>query len=70
MIIRTQVRCAHNGNDGMLEYWNDGVASFGRINACGEKSHVETALVWNLEFVIWNFQASQGLPGYGAFADL
>ena len=21
----------------MMEYWNDGKASFGRINACGEK---------------------------------
>ena len=29
------VRFAYNGNDGMLEYWNDGVAPFGQINACG-----------------------------------
>jgi hypothetical protein len=21
----------------MMEYWNDGMASFGHINACGEK---------------------------------
>jgi hypothetical protein len=21
----------------MVEYWNDGMASFGQINACGEK---------------------------------
>jgi len=25
-----------NWGDGMVEYWNDGMASFGRINACGE----------------------------------
>ena len=31
----TWVRCAHNGNDGMMEYWNDGMAPFGQINACG-----------------------------------
>jgi hypothetical protein len=24
-------------NDGMLEKWNDGMAPFGQINACGEK---------------------------------
>jgi len=31
------VRCAHNyyWNDGMLEKWNDGMAPFGQINACG-----------------------------------
>jgi epoxyqueuosine reductase QueG len=32
---RTQVRCAHNGNDGVLEYWNDGMAPFGQIDARG-----------------------------------
>jgi len=25
----------------MMEYWNDGKASFGRINACGEKRETE-----------------------------
>ena len=29
------VRCAHNWNDGMLEYWNNGLAPFGQIYACG-----------------------------------
>jgi hypothetical protein len=29
------VRCAHNWNDGMLEYWNNGMAPFGQINAYG-----------------------------------
>jgi hypothetical protein len=32
---------AHNGNDGILEKWNDGMAPFGQINACGRglKAH-------------------------------
>jgi hypothetical protein len=34
-MILNLVRCAHNWNDGMLEYWNDGMAPFGQINACG-----------------------------------
>jgi len=29
------VRFAHNWNDGMLKYWDIGVAPFGQINACG-----------------------------------
>ena len=29
------VRCAHNWNDGMVEYWNNGLAPFGQINANG-----------------------------------
>jgi hypothetical protein len=29
------VRCAHNWNDGMVEYWNNGMAPFGQIYAYG-----------------------------------
>jgi hypothetical protein len=29
------VRCAHKWNDGMMEYWNNGLAPFGQIYACG-----------------------------------
>jgi hypothetical protein len=33
--LKNLVRCAHKWNDGMLEKWNNGVAPFGQINACG-----------------------------------
>jgi hypothetical protein len=36
--LQNLVRCAHNWNDGILEYWNNGVVPFGQINACGAES--------------------------------
>jgi len=31
---RVLVRCAHNGNDGMLEYWNAGFERLGKSIYC------------------------------------
>ena len=35
LLNKNLVRFAHNWNDGMLEYWNNGLAPFGQIYACG-----------------------------------
>jgi hypothetical protein len=40
------VRFAHNWNDGILKYWDIGVAPFGQINACSEKREAWGTIIY------------------------
>jgi hypothetical protein len=52
-----------NWNDGMVEYWNNGMASFGQINACGG---IKLSIV-NCQLSIFNETSTPvllGIPNY------